>query len=320
MISENGPKVSVIIINYNSSSFTIQCVNSIIDLTKEIKNFEIIVVDNNSKAEDFVCLDAIQRTTKVKIIRSKINLGFSGGNMLGVQHAANDTSFYFFLNNDCVFIDDVISTLATFLLNNPSVGLVTGQMYSASMQRQASFGYYPSIGAILLGHSFMRIFDSVMYRSNKVEYPQPVSIPYATGSAMFVNAEYFAALGGFDTNYFLFCEEEDICMSLQKRGWGIYLVPEAKFIHYGGSSTQRNLAVDKEFYISYLYFMRKHYGYLSRAVLKLLYAIKLFRKLYKDVKFAKLSFFVLKNAPMKESLRFKQILSLSTSKESTSLS
>src|ERR1035437_10374937 len=149
MISENGPKVSVIIINYNSGSFTIQCVNSIIDLTKGIKNFEIIVVDNNSREEDFVCLEAIQGNTKVKIIRSKINLGFSGGNILGVQHAAGDASFYFFLNNDCVFINDVISTLTEFLLNNQSVGLVTGQMYSANMQRQSSFGYYPSIGAIL---------------------------------------------------------------------------------------------------------------------------------------------------------------------------
>ena len=319
MISENSPKVSVIIINYNSGSFTIQCVKSIIDLTKEIKNFEIIIVDNNSKEEDFICLEALQEIPQVKIIRSKINLGFSGGNMLGVQHASYDASFYFFLNNDCVLINDVISTLAAFLLNNPSVGLVTGQMYSANMQRQSSFGHYPSIGAILLGHSFMRIFNTEMFRSNKTEYQQPVSIPYATGSAMFVKAEYFASIGGFDTNYFLFCEEEDICRCLQKRGWKIYLAPEAKFIHYGGASTQRDLAVDKEFYISYLYFIRKHYGYLSRTVLKLLYAIKLFRKLYKDVKFAKLSFFVFKNAPMKESLRFKQVLSLSQGRSSADI-
>jgi len=309
MIPENSPKVSVIIINYNSSTFTLQCVKSIIDLTSGIKNFEIIVVDNNSSEEDFKSLAPVQDIAIVKLIRSKINLGFSGGNMLGVQHSSNP-SYYFFLNNDCIFVNDVITTLANFLENNKSAGLVTGQMFAPDMKRQSSFGYYPSVGGILLGNGFMRMFKAEMFRSNKVEYPKPVIIPYATGSAMFVRAEYFASLGGFDTNYFLFCEEEDICRSMQKRGWEIYLVPDAKFIHYGGGSTKRNLAVDKEFYISYLYFIRKHYGYFSRHILKWLYATKLFRKFYKDVKFAKLSFFVLKNAPMKESLRFKQSLNL----------
>jgi len=310
-MNQDNPMVSVIIINYNSSSYTIQCVKSIIEKTTGNKKFEIIVVDNNSHAEDFDQLASIRGNSLVKIIRSRINLGFSGGNMLGVQHT-NASEYFFFLNNDCIFINDVITTLSVFLDQNPSAGIITGQMYSANMQRQSSFGYYPSVPAILLGHGFMRLFCKDLYRSNKQEYSQPVTIPYTTGSAMFVRAAYFGSLGGFDTNYFLFCEEEDICMAMRRNGWGVYLVPEARFVHYGGGSTERNLAIDKEFYISYLYFIRKHYGFIGRFVLKILYAVKLFRKLYKNIKYAKLSFFVLKGAPMKYSLRFKQVLTLSS--------
>jgi GT2 family glycosyltransferase len=309
-MSQDIPVVSVIIINYNSSSYTTQCALSIIEQTKAGSKFEIIIVDNNSQQEDFDQLASVREIPFVKIFRSRINLGFSGGNMMGVQHASA-SSYYFFLNNDCVFLNDVIATLIEFLDQNQSAGVITGQMYSANMERQPSFGYYPSVPAILFGHGLMRIFCKDLYRSNKAEYHQPVIIPYTTGSAMFVRANYFASLGGFDTNYFLFCEEEDICMTMRRKGWGVYLVPAAKFIHYGGGSTNRNLDIDKEFYISYLYFIRKHYGCINRLVLKILYTTKLFRKLYKGRKFLKLSWFVLKGAPMKYSLRFKQVINYS---------
>ena len=305
----NNPEVSVILINYNSRHYTINCVNSIIEHTKS-KNYEIVIVDNNSKKEDFIELKKLESIPSVKIFGSRINLGFSGGNMLGVQQAHPNSAYYFFLNNDCVFVNDVISILGNFFDETPAASIATGQMYSQNMQLLPSFGYYPSVGAILLGTGFMRLFNKEMYRSNKKEYSEPITIPYATGSAMFVRRAHFVDIGGFDTNYFLYSEEEDLCMRMRKIGWRIYLVPGAKFIHYGGGSTNRNLAVEKEFYISYLYFLRKYYSAFNRVILRLLFAVKLLRKSYKGSKFLKLGLFVLRGAPMKESLRFRQNSSL----------
>ncbi len=223
--------------------------------------------------------------------------------MLGINYSTPNTPFYFFLNNDCVFINDVVSILAGFLKNNPTAGIVTPQMFSPDLRKQASFGYFPSIGNIILGRRFMQFFNKEMYRSNKAEYTMPVIIPYATGSALFIRSEYFKMIGGFDTNYFLYCEEEDICKRMNKKKWSIHLVPEAKFIHFGGGSTNRNLDIDKEFYISFLYFIRKFYSYPVRLILQLLYVVKLLRKFYKNKNNLKLGIFVLQGAPMSKSLK-----------------
>jgi GT2 family glycosyltransferase len=299
-------EVSIIIINYNSSHYTHQCVASII-AKSTVPHYEIIIIDNDSQEDDFQNLASLKDLPSVRIFRSSINIGFSGGNMLGVQHANPTSSFFFFLNNDCTLINDVTSILSDFLKNTPNAGIVTPQMFSPDMIRILSFGYYPSVGAILFGYGFMRLFHKEMFRSNIVEYHSPVTIPYASGSALFVRADYFKQLGGFDTSYFLYCEEEDICMRMQKHHWDVYLVPHAKFIHYGGGSTNRNLAIKKEFYISYLYFIRKFYSLPSRIALQLLFFIKLVRKFYKDIEFVKLAVFVLQGAPMKESLRIKHL-------------
>jgi GT2 family glycosyltransferase len=305
----NTIEVSVIIINYNSSHYTLQCVDSIIKHSL-LSAYEIIIVDNNSTEEDYYKLYSLKTISRISVIRSKINLGFSGGNMFGVQHASQGSIYYYFLNNDCQFLSDNISILANFLKNNPKTGIATPQMYSDDLKIQPSFGYYPSIGDILLGHGFMRWVNPMMYPSQRKEYHLPVSVPYATGSAMFVRVDYFALLGGFDTNYFLYCEEEDLCMGMRRKGWEINLVPEAKFIHYGGGSTKRNLAIEKEFYISYLYFIRKFYSPPQRLLLQLLYSLKLLRKFYKSVNFFKLAFFIFRGAPLKESLKFEQIINL----------
>ena len=97
-------EISFITINYNSSDLTIKLVDSIILQTVGL-NFEIIIVDNSSKEEDFKNLyNNLGLTTQVKIIKNKINSGFASGNMLGVNYALG--KYYFFINNDCTLLNN----------------------------------------------------------------------------------------------------------------------------------------------------------------------------------------------------------------------
>ena len=91
-------------VNYNSSLYTKACIDSIIKHTSPNIHYQIIVVDNNSEPEDFRNLQALSQNSKVTLVRSKVNLGFAGGNMYGVQFTEAD--YYFFLNNDSELQND----------------------------------------------------------------------------------------------------------------------------------------------------------------------------------------------------------------------
>jgi GT2 family glycosyltransferase len=130
---------------------------------------------------------------------------------------------------------------------------------------------------------------------------------------MFIRASCFEEIGGFDTNYFLYCEEEDIALRLSRNGYQTYLVPEAKYRHFENkSSTSDNsirLPYLKEFYISFLYYYSKNYSVPYRMAIQTLYFFKLLRKFYKNWGYAELAFFVAGGAHLKHSLRFKQKIS-----------
>lgn len=297
-------EVAVIIINYNTSRFTLDCVASVIAHTPASCRYQIIVVDNNSQEEDFAQLMVLERHPMVTIIRSMINVGFAGGNMLGVQSA--NAGFLFFLNNDCVLLNDCLGILAGFARTNPETAICTAQMYNPDGSFHHSFTYFPSLKTKLLGVGLLRLLHPGRYPSRQKHYDQPVRVDLVSGSALFIRAAYFAEAGGFDTNYFLYCEEEDIALRFHRQGYAVYVVPEARFVHYGGSSTVRNLAIEKEYYISLFYYFRKYYSSPEVFLLRLFYFFKNFRKFYRSRNFLRIAFFILGGAPMKKSLRFRQ--------------
>ncbi len=300
-------QIVVIIINYNSSAFTIKCIQSIKEHTAAGLLYEIVVVDNNSRLEDYQILQPYCRTqANVKLIRSIVNLGFSGGNMLGLQLASAE--YIYFLNNDCELLNDNLSLLYNFMKANPAVAICTGQMYDSNHQHQHSFNHLPSLALEVFGTSLLRKFSPATYPRKIVRYSQPTRVQSISGSAMFIDAQKFALIGGFDTTYFLYCEEEDVCFNFKKCGYQAYLVPAAKYLHHMGQSTTRSFPIELEYYISLLHFHRKHHSWLAYVFLKLLYASKNVKKVFRQRFYLQLIFYILRGAPLKYSLRYKQKL------------
>lgn len=301
--------IVVIIINFNSSAYTIKCLKSIKEQTATKLLYEVVVVDNNSPAADYEQLRAYCATeTTVKLVRSIVNLGFSGGNMLGLQFARAE--YIYFLNNDCELLNDNLSLLYDFMQEHPEVAVCTGQMYDSNQQHHHSFNHLPSLALELFGVSLLRKFSPQKYPRKKIRYNQPTRVQSVTGSAMFVDARKFSFIGGFDTSYFLYCEEEDVCYNFKKHGYQAYLVPAARYIHYMGQSTNYNFNMELEYYISVLYFHRKHHTLPEYLVLKFLYFLKNLRKMFRHRSHLKLASFILRGAPLKYSLRHKQKLNI----------
>ncbi len=297
--------VSVIILNYNSGDYTLNCVRSIRERTSPKIDFEIIIVDNNSRREEFEKLNPLRKTENVKIVRTEINLGFAGGNMRGFKEAS-PSKRVFFLNNDCELLNDNLSILTEFMEKNPNAALCAGQMRDADLNPMKSICYPPSLSLLLLGHSFFRFFKPKEYPDFRKEYDSPAKVPCLAGAALFFDREAFEKAGGFDEGYFLYCEEEDVAQAIRSIGGDIYLVPAAEYVHYLSKSTKKDFKAKREYYISLMRYFRKHSSPVSYFFLKFFYFLKLIRKYRRDKAFVDLAFFVLRGAPEEFSLRNEQ--------------
>lgn len=304
--------VSIILLNYNSHRFTYDCVKSIIEKTVQTAQqpitYEIVIVDNNSSDVDYEALKPIANQPNVRLIRSRINLGFSGGNMLGVQFANPTTDYYYFLNNDCVLRTDVCNQLTAFMESTPDASLCGAQMFDSMGSRQLTFGYLPTLGSKLLGHGFVRWLNPALYPSMHEVYTAPIQVPFIMGSTLFLRASTFNAIGGFDVAHFLYVEEEDLAKRLQLAGVKAYLVPQAEYIHFTGQSTTRNYDIEKEYYISLFHYFRKYHTWPARALFRLYYFVKNGRKFWQDPIYGRLAWFIGRGSPMRESLRYRQTI------------
>ncbi|AQG80868.1 glycosyltransferase family 2 protein [Spirosoma montaniterrae] len=300
-------KVSVILLNYNSHRFTFDCIASIQQQTQGV-DYEIIIVDNNSSPTDADALRPLADVPGVRLIRSRINLGFSGGNMLGVQAADPATDYYYFLNNDCVLRTNVLAQLTVFMDATPDAGLCGAQMFAGDGSRQETFGYLPTAVNKILGHGVARLLNPDRYPNRRRVYTEPVRVPFIMGSTLFVRASVFHAIGGFDVAHFLYVEEEDLAKRLLLRGFYAYLVPQAEYVHFTGQSTVRNYDIEKEHYISLFYYFRKYHSWPERALLRAYYVIKNGRKFRRNPVYGKLAWFIGRGSPMRESLRYRQTI------------
>ena len=293
--------ISVIIINYNTAKYTLECVNSVYKHTDQSINFEVIVIDNNSKAEDYHFLeDGLKTFETVLLHRSPINTGFGGGNMLGVQFA--NAKYILFLNNDAFLQNDCLALLFRHMEKHPKVGVSTAQNYDEHGTHVVSFDHDKGIRKLIFGRGFLEKNFSKQYPKRKKEYTDPITVHFVNGAFMFFRSDVFAKVGGFDSNIFLYFEEMDICFRIRQHNYTSALVPQAKITHYQGVSTGTSKVISKEGMISYFYVIRKNYSYLKYVFIRIYFCLTF---LIKPKKWFLLPL-VLKGAHLSDSLKQKQ--------------
>jgi len=297
--------ISIISINYNNSHLTLDLVESILKQTPSTISYEIIIIDNCSEIEDYHNLKNILKSyeNEVTIVRSNINTGFGGGNMLGTQYASG--KYLAYINNDIIFIEDCFSSLLKFMEDRPEAGVSTPQQLNGQRKPTSCFDYFHGIRKELFGRWAVELTSKKIKREAKL-YKQTVPADFIQGCFMFFDAQKFAEIGGFDTNLFLYYEEMDLCYRLQKKGYISYLHPETKFIHLHGVSTPANYVIKKELQLSKLYIVRKNHNYIKYNVIRLITSVKLLFKSIVKRRYWNLFFIVLTGKYLENSLKHQQ--------------
>ncbi len=304
--------ISIILINYNSSSFTIDCILSILKQTTSTIHYEIIVVDNASEIEDYKLVqNKINqlKTNTIRLTRSRYNTGFGGGNMHGVQLATG--KYYAFINNDTILQNDCLKIAYDFLEKTPEAAICSPQQYNEKDEVQKSFDHFLSLKREIFGRKILEKINPIKFPKRKKVYTNPIKVQSVPGSFLVIDADAFDKVGGFDTNIFLYYEETDLCYRVSKKfkNGSCFLLPQSRYTHFKGQSTEKSIAIRRELKISLLYVLRKNSGYLSFQILRWWLTIKFFFKsLFKPKKFHLFILF-LKGAPLSSSLKQQQTIS-----------
>ena len=299
-------QVSFITINYNSSSFTIKLVNSILENVSELYDYEIIITDNSSDGNEYQNLiNNLPKNEKIKLYRNKVNNGFSGGNMDGYKES--NGKYLLFINNDCQCKNDVIKPLIEYIENNNNVGLLTGKVRGIDGKYSSSHKLFPSLSKNLFGTRFARFFLKDKFISPKKAITKPTKVQVVSGAFMFFSRDVFENINGFDKKFFLYCEEEDISKRVWDFGKDVYMLPEPEIVHeHGGSMNDDSNDLKTEYYISYKKLIYKHYKKPYAVLMLLMTYLKLFKLFITGKGNASLFKAALMGFPERYSLRYKQ--------------
>ena len=228
-------KLSIIIPHHNGKKLLYDCLQSIYD-NISIDNFEIIVVDNLSTDKS---VDEVKSNfPSIILLKSEINLGYSGGCNLGAKNAVGE--YVIFLNNDTLHTKKWIEELINFLDKNPHAGAAQPKILNAI--NKDTFDYAGGAGGYIDKYCFPfvrgRLFNTL--EKDLKQYDNAKKIFWASGAAFIIRNELLKELEYFDNIYFAYMEEIDLCWRLQALGWGIWNVPSSVVYHYGKQTIKEN--------------------------------------------------------------------------------
>ena len=229
-------EVSIITINYNGLEDTCALIESI----PFNENVEVIVVDNASKNHEAEQLS--QRYPQIKIIKSERNLGFAGGNNLGIQTAQG--RYMFLINNDTVFKDFNIQALIDRLESSSNIGIVCPKILFAWGNNPIQFAGYSRLSRISVRNHAIG-FNEDDYG----QYNTAHQTPYAHGAAMLIKREAMDKVGLMPECYFLYYEELDWSMMFTKAGYQIWYEPKCSIYHKESQTTGQNSPI-RTYYLS----------------------------------------------------------------------
>ena len=230
--------LSIITINYNGLKDTCELIES---LPADDESLEVIVVDNASTQDEASGIE--NRFPHVMVIRSDENLGFAGGNNLGIQAAHG--KYLFFLNNDTILHQpSAISHLIKRLESSDEIGIVCPKIRFSWGNQQIQYAGYTPLSSITLRNKSIGCGEE-----DQGQYDTAHPTPYAHGAAMMVKREVIEQAGMIPECYFLYYEELDWSVMIRRAGYEIWYEPACTVYHKESQTTGR-ISPLKTFYIT----------------------------------------------------------------------
>ena len=219
-----GCELSIITVNFNGLKDTCALIESI----PFNENMEVIVVDNASKENEASVIQ--KRYPLVKTIRSDKNLGFAGGNNLGIKAAKG--KYLFLINNDTIFKDFSIQALIDRLKSSPNIGVVCPKIRFVWNNNPIQYAGYTPLSNITVRNRAIGYGEE-----DKGQYDTSHPTPYAHGAAMLIKREALEKVGLMPECYFLYYEEIDWSMLFTHTGYEIWYEPACTIYHKESQST-----------------------------------------------------------------------------------
>lgn len=236
--------ISIIIVNYNTPKDTKECLLSLGQIRTTGFRFNVIIVDNGSKEP--LQLTADHRYPDFELLRSEANLGFTGGNNLGISHAVKQyqADYFLLLNSDTIVDQDFLVHLYRALKDSHRAGIAGAKIYfhrgfeyhakSYRRDQRHQVIWYAG-GSVDWANlvSFHRGVDEV----DRGQFDTQQTSDFVTGCALLIKREVTERVGILDKRYFLYSEDVDYSLRVHKAGYDVLFVPKAVVWHKIGRSS-----------------------------------------------------------------------------------
>ena len=256
-------KLSIITVNFNAAEATISMVTSVLSALQNgsISSYEIIIIDNKSAQDDVAILNqsTIIDNNIVMVIFCDDNLGFAGGNNVGIQ--ASQGEFVMLLNNDTEVRDSIFDRIIDFMESN-NVSIVSPKILYMGEPCLVQYGGYD-----VRDKYFYRIKSPLHGVDNSTVNNVTRQTPFAHGAAMMLRRSAIDVVGLMREDYFLYFEELDWSQQFTNAGYGVWYYPFAEVFHSGSLATGRD-SYSKIYYNSRnrLYFAHNNLSGITKVV------------------------------------------------------
>ena len=241
------PLISIVILNYNQIKVTCEFIESTKHLT--YKNYEIILVDNASKENPTELIRT--QYPHVKLIVNEKNLGFTGGNNVGIRAGKGD--FFFVVNNDTEVTPNLLEKLVEPFYKDASIGVVSPKIRYFSNPNVIQYAGFTEINPITGRNSVIGGKEE-----DRGQHDTPGYTAYAHGAAMLVKKEVIEKVGMLADMFFIYYEELDWSAHIRRAGYKIYYQPEALIFH------KESITMGKESAIKAYYHNRNRILFMKR--------------------------------------------------------
>ena len=270
-------KVSIIIVNYNTKELTKQCLQSVFEKTQDI-DFEVIVVDNASHDGSQKMLK--EEFTNVRLVENPENIGFGRANNEGIKIAKGQNVFL--LNPDTILINNAVKTLSDYLDKNKNVAICGGNLFDEEMKPAHSFSNHFISIFYEIDLFTLNGLSKIIYGKNRNfnHTKKNLEVACIVGADLMIKKTVFDQVGGFDPDFFMYHEEQELCLRVKKNGYKIVSVPESNIIHLEGKSFTCNLnRLKRQLEARNLFYKKTHssfYKYIADSIFYLTAITRLF--------------------------------------------
>lgn len=250
--------LSILIVSWNVRELLVAALAALPAATAPT-TWEAIVIDNAS--QDGSAEAVAERFPGVELIRNDTNAGFGRANNQGIAVARG--RYVLFLNSDTVTPPAALARLVEFMDAHPEAGVCGPRLLMPDGRPQAyAFGGDPRPG-YLARRGWQRLIRGRALHDWATGAIQ--SVDWVSGACLLVRHEALQQVGGFDEAFFMYFEDNDLCLRLRQAGWQVFYYPQVSIIHVGGQSLKQNATAQRAYQNSLAYFYRKHYSRLAQA-------------------------------------------------------